>query len=480
MIRLATRFDVPQIWALREETKALLKDRGIDQWQHSNPSYETFLKDIDQEELYVYVEGAIVLGMIAIKKGIEKTYNTIYDGTWGFDLPYLTVHRLAVKRHLLGLNIGKDLMMFAEKIALNNHLSYMRIDTHEKNRYAIRLFESIGYIKRGWIMLENDLGDLKRLAFDKEIEPKKRIVYLDTWTMKPKDYQGLIKKYQELKFITDPNKAKDAEIIISMPGFIKEEHLKAFPNLKWIQLLTAGYDAADVSYVLNEGIRISYAKDVFSIQIAEDTISKMLYFNRHIGVYHDQMKEGLWKFQKATHEIYGSTVGIIGAGSIGLEIAKRLKPFEVKLLGYRRSKKKMPFFDKVYHDQDGLNQLISKSDYIIIAVPLTKDTKHMISYEAFSMMKKGAVLINVARGDIIDQEALVDALEKKRIRGAAIDVTSPEPLPKDHPLWKLENVFITPHIASTSPYVHKRLMNEVDRALSRYLTHQPLENEIIK
>jgi|GEM_PF-51330 len=480
MIRLATRFDMPQIWALREETKALLKERGIDQWQHNNPAYETFIKDIDLEELYLYVEGSIVLGMIAIKKGIEKTYNTIYDGAWGYDLKYLTVHRLAVKKHLLGLNIGKELMAHAEKIGASLGINYIRIDTHENNRYAIRLFESIGYIRRGWIMLENDLGDLKRLAYDKLYEITQRVVYLDTWTMKPKTYQFLIKKYKDLTFITDPKQAKDAEIIITMPGFVKKENIDNFPNLKWIQLLTAGYDAADVDYVLNKGIRISYAKDVFSIQIAEDTISKMLYFNRNIGMYHDQMKHGLWKYQKATHEIFGSTVGIIGAGSIGLEIAKRLKPFETTLLGYRRSKKKMPYFNKMYHDEKGLQKLLSKSDYIIIAVPLNDQTKYMISYDAFHLMKKDALLINVARGDIIDQEALIDTLRKKKIRGAALDVTSPEPLPKDHPLWQLSNVLITPHIASTSPYVHQRLIVEVDRALTMYLTHQPLENEITK
>jgi ribosomal protein S18 acetylase RimI-like enzyme len=168
MIRLAQISDLPQIWQLREETKKLLHEREIDQWQHSNPSYQTIEKDIHLKEFYVYESEGVILGMIAIKSGIEKTYNVIYDGLWGYDLPYLTIHRLAVKKHLLGQKISNQLMTFAEEVALSNHIHYIRIDTHVTNRYAIRLFESLGYIKRGWIMLENDLGDLKRLAFDKK------------------------------------------------------------------------------------------------------------------------------------------------------------------------------------------------------------------------------------------------------------------------------------------------------------------------
>ena len=112
MIRLATLFDMDQIWTLREETKGLLKERGIDQWQHNNPSYEMFKKDIAAGELFVYVEGAIVLGMVAVKSGHEKTYDVIFDGTWGFEMPYVAIHRLAVKRHLLGLDIAKRLIRF--------------------------------------------------------------------------------------------------------------------------------------------------------------------------------------------------------------------------------------------------------------------------------------------------------------------------------------------------------------------------------
>ena len=169
MIRKATLNDLDQIWQLREETKNLLKERGIDQWQHTNPSLETFKNDISLGEFYVYEKENEILGMIAIKGGIERTYNVIYDGKWGYDLPYLTIHRLAVKRYYLGSHIAKDLLSFADQLAIDKKINYIRIDTYYTNKYAIRLFEEFGYILRGWIWLEPGEGDLKRLAFDKLI-----------------------------------------------------------------------------------------------------------------------------------------------------------------------------------------------------------------------------------------------------------------------------------------------------------------------
>jgi ribosomal protein S18 acetylase RimI-like enzyme len=168
MIREATLRDLDQIWQLRLETTELLKERDIDQWQYADPSLETIKRDISLHEFFVDEEEGFIRGMIAIKGGIEKTYNVIYDGKWNADEPYLTVHRLAVKRNLLGQLIALNLMLFAEQHALNLGIHYIRIDTHEKNRYAIKLFTSLNYLLCGYILLVQDQGDLRRLAFDKQ------------------------------------------------------------------------------------------------------------------------------------------------------------------------------------------------------------------------------------------------------------------------------------------------------------------------
>jgi D-2-hydroxyacid dehydrogenase (NADP+) len=146
------------------------------------------------------------------------------------------------------------------------------------------------------------------------------------------------------------------------------------------------------------------------------------------------------------------------------------------VIGYKRTHANLAYYNQLYYGQDGLNQLLSLSDYVIVSCPLLKETYHLIDQKAFKLMKKSAVIINVARGEIIDQEALIHALESDLIRGAGLDVTTPEPLPESSTLWHLKNVIITPHNASSSPYVQKRLIQEVDDALSRYLNQLPYDN----
>jgi len=167
MIRLASIKDLDQIWDLREQTKELLKSRNIDQWQYNNPSIEQFINDIKLNEFYIYEIDQTIVGMISIKSGIEKTYHKIYDGTWSLDQPYYTIHRLAINKNFLGKNISKNLLDFAESIAIKNNIHYIRIDTHRNNKYAIKLFTNHGYTLKGYIFLEQDQGDLERLAFDK-------------------------------------------------------------------------------------------------------------------------------------------------------------------------------------------------------------------------------------------------------------------------------------------------------------------------
>ena len=304
-------------------------------------------------------------------------------------------------------------------------------------------------------------------------------LYFDQQAIKNKYEKQMRDQFPDVVFVHEIEGNTDAEAIITMTGFLKPENLDLFKHLKWVHILQAGYDKLDLEYYLNRKIVLTNAKDVFSIQIAEDVFSKILYFNRNIDKHIEHMSEHLWKYEKSQYEIAHSTIGIIGTGSIGFEIAKRMKSFDAKVIGYKRSYQSIPFFDEIYTDQKGLEKLYKESDYIIISVPLTKDTYHMIDESAFSMMKSNAIIINVARGDVIDQEALIKALKTKQIRAAGLDVMSPEPLPKDHELWDLKNVMITPHNASSSPYVNQRLIAKAMESIQRYLSNQPFDNRVI-
>ena len=303
-------------------------------------------------------------------------------------------------------------------------------------------------------------------------------IFVEMSYLKNEDYEQLSNRFKHIEFTNVVEQSYDAEIIISMPGYLSNQNLERYPNLKFIMLLTAGFDTLDLGYIRKRNILLANAKDVFSIQIAEDIFAKILFINRNYAKYQEQMKDGMWKHHPVTHEICESTVGIIGTGSIGLEVAKRMKAFGARTLGYRFKQQVTPYIDQLYTTKEGLNQLYQESDYIVVSLPLDEKTTHFIDKQAFSMMKEDVLFINVARGKIVDQEALVDALIQKKIRGACLDVTTPEPLPSDHILWKLPHVIITPHNASASPHVRNRLIGVVISTLDHYFQGNQLENQV--
>lgn len=301
-------------------------------------------------------------------------------------------------------------------------------------------------------------------------------IWIDPKSIKSEDIEKIRNRFLNHEISVNDISYHDAEVAIVMPNRITEDFLNHFKKLKLIKLLTAGYDQVDLMMLKERGIALAYAKDVYSIQIAEDVLAKMLYFNRHLYHYYDLMKEKRWEFKTVKHELYQSTIGIIGAGSIGNEIAKRLKSFECKILGYRRSNMISNDYDSIYHDRKGLEYILKNSDYIIISLPLTQQTKHLIGMKELKLMKTSSILINVARGDIIDQEALINALNKDYIRGACLDVTSQEPLASSDPLWHAKNIFITPHQASSSPTMNDRMIDEVIKTLDKYINNETLTN----
>lgn len=304
-------------------------------------------------------------------------------------------------------------------------------------------------------------------------------IFYETSYLKQTDIDQLIIRFPDIEFTCDDQNTKGVTAILAMPGYLSNDNLDRYRDLRWIQVLTAGYDQLDLKYIKSRNIILTNAKDVFSIQIAEDVFSKILYFNRNLAVHHEHMKQSIWKHEPVLYEIDQSTIGILGTGSIGLEIAKRMKAFNTTILGYRKTQVTLPDFNHIYSDAQGLEEIYQKSDILIICLPLTEQTYHLIDKKAFSMMKPNVIVINVARGEIIDQNALIEALKTKQIRAAGLDVTTPEPLPKKNDLWKFEQVLITPHNASASPYVRKRLIHAVSDAIYLYINQLEFNNRII-
>jgi phosphoglycerate dehydrogenase-like enzyme len=179
-------------------------------------------------------------------------------------------------------------------------------------------------------------------------------------------------------------------------------------------------------------------------------------------------------------EIAGETIGILGLGGIGLQVAKRAKAFDMRVLAVDLVLTEKPDYVESLWVPDQLHQMLQQSDFVVICCPLTPQTKGIISTAGFGMMKETAFLINIARGRIVDQPALIIALQTKEIAGAGLDVTEPEPLPEDNPLWEMENVIITPHHAGQSPKSAPRVFHVLCENLKRFTTNQPLISVVDK
>lgn len=247
-------------------------------------------------------------------------------------------------------------------------------------------------------------------------------------------------------------------------GLFLYNGIEKFKNLRYIQLTSAGTDRVPMDYVSEHGIELHNATGVYSAPMAEWTIMRLLELYKNAGRL---FKNRSWVKDRTWRELGGKTACILGFGSNGREIAKRLKAFDVNVLVVNRTKKESPFVDEFY-PLDKLNEVLAKSDIVIVAIALTDETRKIMNAERFAAMKDGAVFINAARGALVDEAALIEALGEK-LYGAALDVFEVEPLPDDSPLWQIENLLISPHNSFVGENNHARLMSVVMKNIAEIL-----------
>lgn len=268
----------------------------------------------------------------------------------------------------------------------------------------------------------------------------------------------------------------EAEIIFGLP---KPDYLKKAVNLRWLQLISAGADGyIDKNLYNNKDIWLTNCSGVYGMPRAEHVFAMILSHNRNIQEYALLKKEKRWDNILKTKEFYGSTVGVIGLGDIGKEVAKRAKAWGAKVLAVKRNLGLKPdYVDKIYLTED-MDEVLKKSDYIVLTLPATKKTRGIISEERLRIMKPDSFLVNIGRGELIDQEALIKALRENWIGGAGLDVTTPEPLPQDNPLWELPNVIITQHSSGFSVGNDDRRFRIFLDNLKRYVNNENLINVV--
>jgi phosphoglycerate dehydrogenase-like enzyme len=254
---------------------------------------------------------------------------------------------------------------------------------------------------------------------------------------------------------------------------------EAAPRLKWIQLTSAGADRLLNSGFVEQGITVTTVSGLHATPIGEFIIGAMLQWAKGAPrTLRAQIKHEWTRF--APTELYGKTVGIVGIGHIGAEAARLAKAFGCRVIATKRSATTVETAD--YADEimpsSELPRLLAESDYVVLCVPLTNDTRGLIGEKELRTMKPSAFLVNIARGPVIVESALISALREGVIAGAALDVFEREPLPADSPLWDMENVILTPHVSGGTEIYNKRASEIFADNLRRYLSRQPLRNVV--
>lgn len=275
----------------------------------------------------------------------------------------------------------------------------------------------------------------------------------------------------------DPSDA-DALLRWWTPAPTLQHLLDAAPNVRWIHTPSAGVDSVVLPVMLERNITLTNSAGIHAVPIAEFVLMMMLNHVKRADQLYAAAKQQEWfRDETPLQELYGKTVLIVGLGQIGQAVAKRAAAFEMRVLGSRRHPQPMDGVAQVVGD-NRWRDLLPEADYVIVAAPLTNDTRGMIDADAFGRMKPSAYLINIARGQIVDTDALLYALEHGQIAGAGLDALPEEPLPASHPLWRAPNAWITPHISWSSPLMRDRSLDLFFDNLRRYRAGEPLHNVV--
>jgi len=265
---------------------------------------------------------------------------------------------------------------------------------------------------------------------------------------------------------------KEAEIYIGT-GF-PVELLRAAQEtgkLRWIHTGAAGVKSLLYPEMLASPVILTNSAGIHAEPMAETVLAMILYFARGLDFARNSQVQRLWDqgpFQgvdSPVAEIAGQTLGVIGYGGIGREAARRAEALGMRILRTRT---------------DSVERILRESDFVLVSLPSTGETRHMIGAGQLGLMKRGAVLINIARGDIVDESALIDALQRHALRGAALDVFEQEPLPESSPLWQLPNVLVLPHVGATTSRFWERQADLITENIGRYLRAERLRNVVDK
>lgn len=277
---------------------------------------------------------------------------------------------------------------------------------------------------------------------------------------------------------------REAQVLV-VSGFWRNELLEVAPNLRFIQAIGAGVDQFDQAALRERGIRLASARGVNKNAVSEHAMAHILAFARHIHTGRDHQHKQYWRGMLSDltirqDELGGRTLLIVGLGAIGSRLAKLAKAFDMQVIGTKRDLSTVDANVDEAYTPDRLLELLPRADYVALTCPLTPATTNLIDAVALAAMKPGAYLINMARGRVVDEPALIAALQGGQIAGAGLDCTWEEPLPTDSPLWPMPNVLITPHTAGETRRYEENVIDILLENLARlWRGERGLFNQIV-
>ena len=283
---------------------------------------------------------------------------------------------------------------------------------------------------------------------------------LFTFVPKEDQQQRLITEFPEIDFhflYKDKTRLPMADIIVTYGEDLQEEDIHTASNLKWIMVASAGVEKMPHKAIIEKGVIVSNVRGIHKTPMSESVLAHLLALKRSLPEIYKNQRSSNWNRRIRSSELAGSTALILGPGAIGSEIGRLLQAFGVKTLGCNRSGNPVDHIEEIILFKDIL-QALPKADLIISILPSTEETKNLFGAEHFKAMKPSAIFMNFGRGDLVQDEVLLEALKNDEFAYAVLDVFENEPLPAEHPYWGMENVIVSPHVSSHSgQYVERTL-----------------------
>jgi len=312
----------------------------------------------------------------------------------------------------------------------------------------------------------------------------------EVWNLPATAMERLRREFPDVAF-ESPRDRADADRALSaadivLGGAVRRDNFGAAKRLRWIQVTAAGVGHLLFPELVESDVVVTNGRGIHAVAMAEHTIGVILAFVRKLHLARDEQhrrrwtQKEMWAGAPELGELGGRTLGLVGLGSVGAAIALRARALGLRVVAVRRNPKPDPGPADEQWGPERLPDLLARADFVVLAAPLTAETRGLIGREQLARMKPGAFLVNLGRGKLVDEDALVECLREGRIAGAALDVFRAEPLPAASPLWDMPHVIVTPHVSGLGPRYWERSVDLFARNLRAFSAGEPLVNVVDK